>query len=90
VLNTYSIYEAKARLSEIVRRVKAKERIVITERGKPVAKLVPIEHATTFQARISELESAGALQLNDARRLARIGPVARRPGALNRFLSERE
>ncbi|UVK44806.1 type II toxin-antitoxin system prevent-host-death family antitoxin [Mesorhizobium sp. AR07] len=36
-----SITEARARLSELVRRAKAGEEIVITRRGKPVARLLP-------------------------------------------------
>ena len=37
-----SMAEAKARLSELVRRVElADETIIITRRGKPVAKMVP-------------------------------------------------
>ncbi|WP_348629130.1 type II toxin-antitoxin system prevent-host-death family antitoxin [Mesorhizobium sp. WSM4308] len=36
-----SITEARARLPELVRRAKAGEEIVITRRGKPVARLLP-------------------------------------------------
>ncbi|MER8750110.1 type II toxin-antitoxin system prevent-host-death family antitoxin [Mesorhizobium sp. M1050] len=36
-----SITEARAKLSELVRRAKAGEEIVITRRGKPVARLLP-------------------------------------------------
>ena len=36
-------YEAKTHLPEILDRVAAGEKIVITKRGKPVALLVPIE-----------------------------------------------
>jgi prevent-host-death family protein len=34
-------YDAKTKLSEILRRVEAGERFTITNRGKPVADLVP-------------------------------------------------
>jgi len=41
VLNTVSLAEAKARLSELVDRVVSGEKITITRRGKPVAQLAP-------------------------------------------------
>ena len=40
-LNTVSLAEAKARLSELVDRVISGEKITITRRGKPVAQLAP-------------------------------------------------
>jgi prevent-host-death family protein len=39
----YSIYEAKARFSEIIRKVKDRHRIIITERGRPVAEVIPYQ-----------------------------------------------
>jgi prevent-host-death family protein len=36
-------FEAKNKLSELLDRAEAGEEVVITRRGKPVAKLVPIE-----------------------------------------------
>jgi len=38
------LFEAKTRLSELVRQVKTGESFIITQRGKPVAKLTPIPH----------------------------------------------
>jgi prevent-host-death family protein len=40
-MTTIGIFEAKTRLSEIVRRVEAGERFTITVRGRPVAEVVP-------------------------------------------------
>lgn len=37
------IYDAKAKLSQLIERVKAGGEVVITKRGKPVARLVPPE-----------------------------------------------
>lgn len=42
-----NIYEAKAQLSRLVERAAAGEEIVIARRGKPVAKLVPLESLPT-------------------------------------------
>ena len=39
------IFEAKNKLSELVDRAEAGEELIITRRGKPVAKLVPIKAA---------------------------------------------
>ncbi|HEX5052419.1 MAG TPA: type II toxin-antitoxin system prevent-host-death family antitoxin, partial [Planctomycetota bacterium] len=38
---SYSIYEAKAKLSEILRVVRKGRRITITDRGREVARIVP-------------------------------------------------
>ena len=38
-----SIYEAKARLSELVQRASNGEAIVLARNGKPVARIVPLE-----------------------------------------------
>jgi prevent-host-death family protein len=38
------LFEAKTRLSELLRQVKAGESFIITQRGKPAAKLTPIPH----------------------------------------------
>lgn len=49
--------QLKSRLSEYLRRVKAGAELVITERGVPVAKLVPLdatERRTTRRLRLSK------------------------------------
>jgi prevent-host-death family protein len=40
-----SVHEAKIHLSRLLRRVESGEEIVISRRGKPVAKLVPVAPA---------------------------------------------
>ncbi len=40
-MKSIGIYEAKSKLSELVERVESGREVVITRRGKPVAKLVP-------------------------------------------------
>jgi prevent-host-death family protein len=97
---TYSVYETKARLSEVLRIVKTRREVVITERGKPIAKIVPIDDEDTesIDKRIERLIASGQLVP------ARIAPgedlppvPRRRPGAttktspvLARFLAERD
>ncbi len=41
-MSSVNIYEAKTQLSQLLRRVRAGEEIVIADHGKPVARLVPI------------------------------------------------
>ncbi len=42
-----NIHEAKAQLSSLLQRVVAGEEITIAKRGVPVARLVPLAHAST-------------------------------------------
>jgi prevent-host-death family protein len=42
-MNEIGTFEAKNRLSELLDRAERGEEVVITRRGKPVAKLVPIK-----------------------------------------------
>lgn len=42
-MNTFSVAEAKSRLSEILDQAISGEEVVLTRRGIPVARLVPME-----------------------------------------------
>lgn len=42
-MESIGIYEAKSKLSELVERAESGREVVITRRGKPVAKLVPAQ-----------------------------------------------
>lgn len=42
-MDSYSLADAKARLSELIDRVEAGDTVEITRRGKPVARLTPPE-----------------------------------------------
>ncbi len=54
-----SIAELKAKLSEYVARAKAGEDVVITDRGRPVARLVPLAGEAAVEARVAELVRGG-------------------------------
>src|SRR2546430_13797346 len=56
-----SVAELKAKLSECLARAKAGEEVIVTERGKPVAKLVPVDKQEAMSARIQELYRSGQL-----------------------------
>ena len=86
---TYSTYEAKAKFSEVIRRVRDGETVVVSYRGDPVAEIEPVAPPTSSQEeRIKELERRGVLIRSRGPRRG-FKSVARRPGALKRFLEER-
>lgn len=57
------ITSLKARLSEYLEAVKAGEEVVVTDRGRPVAKLIPMTGEGQEDARIAELVKAGLARL---------------------------
>ena len=87
----YSTYEAKAKFSEIVRLVREEgERVTISYHGRPVAEIRPIEPEEPGDAivvRLRGLEARGAVVRGE--RKGQLRPLAHRPGALARFLAER-
>jgi prevent-host-death family protein len=91
----YSLYEAKARLSSLVRQVREGRSVIITVHGVPAAELRPIDQEArplTLDERLAELTARGAVV--PSRRAPGeagafpIGP--REKGALKRFLEERD
>ena len=60
---TASISETKAKLSALLERVRSGESITITDRGVPVAQIVPlVEMADAeWEARVRRLERAGLI-----------------------------
>ena len=86
---TYSTYDAKAKFSEVIRRVRDGETVIVSYRGEPVAEIKPLDPPKTSQEeRDAELERQGALIRSRGPRRG-FKSVARRPGALKRFLEER-
>ena len=86
----YSIYEAKAKFSEVIRQVRKGKSITISHRGKPVAEIRSIEQqrTPTLDERLGDLESSGVL-VRPTLPKQTFRPVESRPGALARFLAER-
>ena len=84
----YSIYEAKARFSEVIRQVRAGRSVTVSYRGAPVAEIRPVGRNSTLDERLEDLERSGVL-VRPAIPRQTFRPVARRPGALARFLAER-
>ena len=86
----YSTYDAKARFSEVIRRVRDGETITVSYRGEPVAEIRPIRKTKqTQQERLEELERRGELvRASEPWRPFEIGKPS--PGALDRFLTDRD
>jgi prevent-host-death family protein len=74
---TVGIRELKAQLSSYVRKVKAGASVVITERGKPVGRIVPIR--PSLDVRLQDLIEAGLADWS-GQRLSPIAPVAHTRG----------
>jgi prevent-host-death family protein len=87
--NKYSVYEAKTHLSAILRQVKQNRTVVITDRGHDVARVVPMEESSNFEKRLEALERSGVIVSGPDPDPSKIVPIARRPGALKRFLETR-
>ena len=89
-MKTYSTYEAKAKFSEILRQVRQGRTIRVSYRGAPVAEIRPIGGADASLARrLERLEERGVL-IRPLERTGELDVVQRRPGALARFLEDRE
>lgn len=90
---TYSLYEAKAKFSEIIRQVRERGMpVTVTYHGQPVAEIRPVEvpeSADPFEKRRKEMIARGELIPGDGRRLE-LRTLKKVPGGLQRFLEERD
>ena len=88
--HVYSTYEAKAKFSEVLRKVRAGQPVVIAYRGEEIAEIRSIERGDkTLAKSLARLEDQGILSV--ARKPAgQLRRLAQRPGALARFLRSRE
>ncbi len=87
---TYSIYEAKARFSEVIRQVREGRTVTVSYRGEPVAEIRSIgrRQTPTLEERLDDLERSGAL-VRPTQPRQTFRPAGHRPGGLTRFLAER-
>lgn len=86
----YSTYEAKAKFSEIIRKVRAGQRVVIAYRGEEVAEIRPIEgNGERLEKSLRRLEDQGLVS-RVQKPTGPLKPLVRKPGALARFLESRE
>jgi len=92
-MKTIGVAELKAHLSRYLDHVKNGQEIIVTERGLPVAKVIPLRAAEGLDSRRERLAKAGLLQLGSGR----ISPILLKPpkgprrgfGVLKALLEER-
>jgi prevent-host-death family protein len=86
----YSTYEAKAKFSEVLRRVRAGKNVIIAYRGEEIAEIRPLEKSNrSLEESLSRLEADGILS-PVPKRVGSIKAHVKRRGALARFLESRE
>jgi len=57
------IREAKANFSKLLRMVEKGNEVVLTDRGRPVGRIVPVgREALSLESRIKEMEDAGIVE----------------------------
>lgn len=92
-MNEASISILKAHLSRYLDAVKAGEEVIVTERGRPVARLIPVDHEAAPTARTAQLVREGRMRAPTHRQsgLLEIEPLAADPAgrSLDILLDER-
>lgn len=89
-METYSTYEAKAKFSEVIRKVRAGQTVRIAYHGEEIAEVRPLYGVrASLGKRVARLEEQGVLS-RPRKPGGTLRPLVRRPGALRRFLESRE
>ena len=89
---TASVVELKARLSEHLRLVKSGHELVVTERGVPVARMLPLDDGERRSTRRFRLTRSGVLKPGRGKlpaALKRAPDGAQPSGVLEALLAER-
>ena len=88
--DSYSLYEAKARLSALVKMVREGRTVVITVHGEPAVEMRRVEpEESGLEQRVSRLRERGVVVSRKSTRVAS-QPMERKKGALKRFLQSRD
>jgi prevent-host-death family protein len=66
-MKTAAVSELKARLSDYLNKVKAGEEVLITDRGKPVARLLPICRSKTMKQSLLSMEKQGLIRIGSGK-----------------------
>jgi prevent-host-death family protein len=87
----FSLATAKAKLSQLIRAARDQKEVVITDHGRPVARLVPYEQTEeTLDERIRSLRERGHLLVATGSPRDPWPEPTIIPGALARFVDERD
>lgn len=66
-MKTTTVSKLKASLSEYLRLVKAGEEVLVTERGRPIAKLIPSASSKSLPDHLVEMEKQGLVKLGSGK-----------------------
>lgn len=90
-MSTVGVRELKDHLTQYLRRAKQGEEVVVTERGKPIAIIRPIESAgpvVSLQARLAKLAAQGLLTLPTRKPLRKVRRVRVSGPPISRTIQE--
>jgi prevent-host-death family protein len=62
MVQTTTVSQLKTSLSAYLRRVKSGEEVVVTEHGRPIARLLPLASAASVPEHVRDLEAQGLLK----------------------------
>ena len=84
------VREAKINLSKLLKRVMQGQEVIITDRGKPVGKIVPVpQDHFSLAERIKKMEEQGLLgPLRKGKAIRLPPPLPAREGVAQKFLQE--
>jgi prevent-host-death family protein len=69
------IRDAKINLSKLLKQVQDGNEILITDRGRPVGKIVPVlPHSLALKERLKRLEERGAIERCSRKRMSKVPP----------------
>ena len=66
-MKTAAVSELKARLSEYLNHVEAGMEVLITDRGRPVARLVPVPRSKDLKESLVRMEKQGLIKLGSGK-----------------------
>jgi prevent-host-death family protein len=66
-MKTTTVSKLKSSLSEYLRSVKAGEEILVTERGRPIAKLTPVVSSDVLPDDLVEMEKQGFIKIGSGK-----------------------
>lgn len=85
----YSVHEAKAHFSELLRKVQRAQRVIITHHGKAIAEIIPHkDDHLDYESRLHHLEDLGVVTKAPTEKRT-LRTIAAKPKALKQFLADR-
>lgn len=93
-MKTTAISDLKAHLSDYINQVKAGAEVLVTDRGRPVARIVPISGRSRPRGALAKMETRGLIKLGTGKLPRDFWTMPRgedpQGSVLKAFLEERE